>query len=88
MYSVYLLRSLLTGEYYTGPTRDRVQRLGQHNAGLVRSTKHAVPWELIYHEECQTRAEAVRRERFLKSGRGREELKQILRATDARSSCG
>ncbi len=79
MFSVYLLRSLRTGEHYTGSTRNHLQRLGQHNDGLVRSTKHARPWELVYSEEYQTRAEAVRRERFLKSGQGREDLKRILK---------
>ena len=80
MFCVYVLRSLTTGEHYTGSTRDRIQRLGQHNEGIVRSTKHARPWELIYYEEFPSRAEAVRRERFLKSGQGREELKLILQS--------
>ena len=75
MCCVYVLRSILTGEHYTGSTCDHEQRLGQHNDGLVRSTKHARPWELIYYEEYPTRAEAVRRERFLKSGQGRGGLK-------------
>jgi len=88
MFCVYLLRSLLTGEHYTGSTRNHEQRLGQHNDGLVRSTKHARPWELIYYEEYATRAEAVRRERFLKSGQGREEMKRILKDKNARNAAG
>ena len=80
MFCVYVLRSVKTGEHYTGSTRDRQQRLGQHNEGLVRSTKHARPCAMAYFEEYATRAEAVRRERHLKSGRGRAELKQILQA--------
>jgi putative endonuclease len=88
MFCVYLLRSFLTGEHYTGSTHNHEQRLGQHNDGLVRSTKHARPWELIYYEEYPTRAEAVRRERFLKSGQGREELKRILKDKTTRSSAG
>jgi putative endonuclease len=78
MFYTYVLKSSVTGEFYTGSTRDHVQRPGQHNAGLVRSTKHARPWEMIYWEAHETRSRAVRRERFFKSGYGRMELKRLL----------
>jgi putative endonuclease len=55
-----------------------VQRLGQHNSGITKATKNRGKWSLIYQEEYATRAEATRREKFLKSGQGREELKRIL----------
>ena len=57
---------------------DVVQRLGQHNAGISKSTKHWRPWELVHQEAFETRAEAMTRERFLKSGKVREELDRIL----------
>jgi putative endonuclease len=78
MFYTYVLKSSVTGELYTGSTRDRVQRLGQHNAGLVRSTKHARPWEMVHWEAHETRSRAVRREHFFKSGCGRMELKKLL----------
>ena len=46
--------------------------------GITKSTKNRGLWELVYQEECETRGEAMRRERFLKSGRGREELKRLI----------
>ena len=77
MFFVYVLRNE-TGRHYTGFTSDLVQRLGQHNSGVTRSTKNRGSWAVIYQEEHATRAEAMRREKFLKSGQGREELKRIL----------
>ena len=78
MFFVYTLRSRKTGELYTGATADLHRRLGEHNQGISRSTKHAVLWELIHSESFGTRAEAVRREQYLKTGKGREELKALL----------
>ena len=78
MYFVYVLQSLKDGKHYTGSTSDLDRRLRQHNAGTTESTKRRRPFELIYHEEYLTKIEAEEREQFLKSGKGREELKQLL----------
>ena len=78
MFYVYVLQSETTQHYYTGFAADLVQRVGQHNAGLTKSTKNRGPWKLVYQEEYETRAEAMRREKFLKSGQGREQLKELL----------
>ena len=78
MFSVYVLRSTTTGRFYTGATSDLTARLAQHNSDQSFSTKHRGPWELVHREDFETLAEAVRRERSLKSGQGREEVKRIL----------
>ena len=87
MFYVYILRSQTTGRHYTGHTVNPTQRLGQHNHGITASTKNRGRWELVHQEVFTTRAEAMRREKFLKSGKGREELAQILEQ-GARSSVG
>jgi putative endonuclease len=79
MYSVYVLRSQSSGRLYVGYASDVTQRLGQHNHGISKSTKNRGPWELVYSEEFETRIEAMGRERRLKTGRGREELKRTLK---------
>jgi predicted GIY-YIG superfamily endonuclease len=43
MFIVYVLRSQTSGRQYIGFTADPVQRLGQHNAGITKSTKHRGP---------------------------------------------
>ena len=85
---VYILRSLSTGRLYKGCCSDPVQRLGQHNAGVTKSTKNRGPWELVYQEEFATRAQAVARERFLKSGQGRYWLKAVVQGKASPSSVG
>ena len=88
MFYVYVLRSSTTGRHYTGFTADLTQRLGQHNAGITKSTKNRGTWTLEYQEMYPTRAEAMKREKFLKSGQGREELKRILRQKASVSEAG
>jgi putative endonuclease len=78
MYFVYVLRNQATKHHYTGHTSDLVQRIGQHNHGVIKSTKNRGSWDLVYQEEFATRAEAMRREKYLKSGKGREELRSKL----------
>jgi putative endonuclease len=85
---VYVLRNTKTGRHYTGFTANLEQRLGQHNYGVSKSTKNRGAWELVHTEAFATRAEAMRRERFLKSGQGREELKRILQKGSAGNSAG
>ncbi len=87
MFFTYVLRSEKTGRLYVGHTSDLQQRLGQHNHGITKSTKNRGPWALVHSEPFATRAEAMQRERFLKTGQGREQIKQIL-ADAARSSAG
>ncbi|MGH9863290.1 MAG: GIY-YIG nuclease family protein, partial [Candidatus Acidiferrales bacterium] len=43
MYFVYVLRSCTTDRHYVGYTSDLVQRLGQHNSGITKSTKNRGP---------------------------------------------
>ena len=77
MFYVYVLKSERTGRRYVGSCRDLVDRLNRHNTGQSKATKYGVPWILIHSEGFQTRAEAVQREIFYKTGRGRDELDVI-----------
>ena len=78
MHTVYVLKSLKDGRRYIGYTSNIERRLKEHNAGTTESTRYRCPFELIYTETYQTENEAKLREKFFKSGRGREELKTIL----------
>ena len=78
LYHVYVLRSGKTGRFYTGSCEDLDKRLAQHNVGQSKATRHGTPWQLVYHEDLATRAEAVQRERYLKTGRGRDEVRARL----------
>ncbi len=75
---VYVLVSEKTGRRYVGSTQDVANRLRQHNSGHSKSTKHGMPWRLAKTESFPSRTEAVRRERYLKTGQGRRELDKEL----------
>jgi putative endonuclease len=78
MYKVYVLKSLKNGKNYTGYSSDVNRRLVEHNSGKTESTRRRRPFELLYSEQYQSEEEAKKRERVLKSGKGREELKKLL----------
>lgn len=59
-------------------TTELEKRVKQHNLGQNKSTKGFLPWVLIYYKEFQTRNEARIREKYFKSGEGREFLKRKL----------
>jgi len=79
---VYILQSETTGKLYTGQTSGLERRLREHNdnqIGKQRFTrKQGGPWHLIYSEEMPTRTEALKREKYLKTGKGREWIKQSV----------
>jgi len=74
MYYVYVLRNQININRYIGHCQNIPPRLKDHNYGKVKSTTAFKPWHLVHYEEFKTRAEAITRERFLKSGIGREWL--------------
>ena len=77
MYFIYILKSKKDGKKYIGQTNNPEKRLHLHNSKQVHSTKGRVPLEIIYTESYNTRAEAVSREKYLKSHKGYNFLKKI-----------
>lgn len=78
MYYVYVLHSGKDGKLYVGSTPDLKKRLVKHQTGYVRATKNRRPLKLIYYEAYILRKDALRREKYLKSGDGRKELAEQL----------
>ncbi|MBU0573826.1 MAG: GIY-YIG nuclease family protein [Candidatus Margulisbacteria bacterium] len=75
---IYVIRSLEYNNNYIGSTENVEKRLKEHNAGKCRYTSGRCPWVLAYQEEYPTRGEAMKREKFLKSGQGRKFLKDRI----------
>ena len=73
---VYVIRSEKDGRFYVGLTSNVEKRVSQHNAGRTRSTKAYRPWKLFFFEECLNRIEARKREKYLKSGYGKQWIKE------------
>jgi len=75
---LYILRSVKDGKLYVGVTKNVENRLRQHNEGITPSTRYRKPFELIYKECYNSKREALKRERYLKSLEGSKEKKLIL----------
>ena len=78
MFYTYILQSINFGKYYIGQTLDVNLRLIRHNKGGSRWTNKFKPWKLVYFEEFETRAEAVRWERYLKSLKDKSIIKKLV----------
>ena len=81
MYFVYAIYSLVDNRIYVGFCKNVELRLKEHNSGKTKSTKGFVPWKLFYLEEAESKAEARYREKYFKSGIGKEKLRFILDET-------
>jgi putative endonuclease len=77
MFFVYAIKSTVRNYIYVGMTNNVNRRLIEHNNGENRSTKAYKPFVLIYTAEFQTRIEAREKEKYLKSGIGKEYLKSL-----------
>lgn len=78
MWYVYLLQNN-DGRWYIGSTKDLQKRILTHNSGKNKSTKHGIPWKVIYCEISVNIKDARAREKYLKSGMGRRYLKNRLK---------
>ena len=64
-----MLYSKKIDRLYVGQTQDLERRLREHREGISFYTKRTDDWRLIHTEEFDTRAEAMKREKQLKSYR-------------------
>jgi len=78
-YYVYILRNSSRNFIYIGYSEDLKARIKSHNLGRVRSTKPYIPLELIHYEAYKNRKDAKRREKYLKSNKGRTTLVTMLK---------
>jgi putative endonuclease len=80
-FHLYILQSAFSGRYYTGQTKDLPARIAYHNANYSKSLKNRGPWTLVYSEVFESRADAVRRERQIKSWKDRAMIEQLVSAS-------
>ena len=79
---MYVLVSETAGRRYVGQTGNLQRRLAEHNepshSPTKYTTRHPGPWRLVHAESVATRADAMRREKWLKSGAGRQWLDETI----------
>ena len=78
MFYAYVIKSLGFDFYYKGHCEHLENRLYEHNIGMTESNKKYRPFVIVYSEGFETRAEAIKREKYFKSAAGRRFLKKIL----------
>ena len=78
MHYVYAIKSAGRNYIYVGMTQNPTRRVAEHNAGKERTTRAFRPFSIVRIEEYPTRNEARSREKYLKSGIGKEFLKSLL----------
>jgi putative endonuclease len=74
---VYILKTK-AGRYYVGSTGDLEQRLEQHRQGEVKTTRVALPIELVYAEAFLTRGEAQKKEYRIKRWKSKKLIGSLI----------
>ena len=83
-YYAYILQSLKDNKFYIGHTsKSPEQRLKEHNQKCVFSTKHRIPFKLVYSEKFETRERAIHKEKKLKLTKRSHWEKEILSGSSA-----
>ncbi len=82
-YYVYVLKSGIDDRLYKGQTTNLERRIKEHNSGKTSSSKAYRPWKLVYFETFGSREDALKREKYFKSGIGREFLLKKIRPRGA-----
>lgn len=78
-YCVYVLLSLKDHELYIGSTSNLTNRLTAHFHGKSRSTAPRRPFKLVFCEFFYSKKDALRREQYFKTNKGKKALKLIIR---------
>jgi len=79
MFYTYVLYSHKFNKIYIGFSGDAYKRLAAHNDERNRGwTKRYQPWEIIHLESFETKTEALKREKELKSSRGRSFVRSLI----------
>jgi putative endonuclease len=78
MFFAYVLKSIEHNYYYKGHCQGLDKRLKQHNPGVTKSIMPYIPFKLVYFEEFESEADAIKREKYFKTSAGRRFLKLKL----------
>jgi putative endonuclease len=74
---VYAIKSFKRNYLYVGLTENPQRRIEEHNGGKERTTRPYAPFRTVTAERFISRPGARKREKYLKTGIGREYLKSI-----------
>ena len=76
--TLYVLRGVKSRKRYVGITSELARRVAEHRAGTSKGGQLIGEFELILTEQYPTYSTARDREKFLKSGQGRQWLEEVF----------
>jgi putative endonuclease len=77
IYTVYILYSEKYQKHYTGFSTNLPERIISHNELGNEWTSKYRPWKLIWAKVVVTKSEALKLEKWLKTGVGRDFIKTL-----------
>ena len=81
---IYILYSAKSNRNYTGCTSHLIQRFYSHNIFGKDSTRLYRPWIAVHIEFFELKEEALKKEKYYKSGRGSIKKNEIIKEYLAR----
>jgi putative endonuclease len=75
---LYILKSLKVYKYYTGISDNPHRRIIYHNTTKKGFTSRYRPWELVYTEKFNSRAEALAAEKKVKNWKSRVMIEKLI----------
>ena len=77
-YFAYIIYSAILDRYYIGSTSDIAGRLRRHNSSHKGFTAMSQDWSVVYSEMFETKSDAIRREREIKSWKSRVLIERLI----------
>lgn len=78
MFYVYALHCKKADKVYIGYSGNLKQRIRQHRTGVVHSTRRLGNCDLIFYEAFIEKKDAIQREKYLKTSKGKRTLRLML----------
>ena len=79
MFYTYILYSFKYHKFYIGYSSNLKERIQNHLKGYNKTTKPMIPLKLIYYEAHLSKNDALRREKYFKTTKGKSTLRQMIR---------
>ena len=79
MYYTYVLYSRRDSKFYIGFTENLKRRIEEHASGKSHTTSRLGEPKLIFYEAFAAKDDAVRRENYFKTAKGKKALRLIVR---------